>query len=65
MGFKKCCVSNMTGTEGDVLLQEDHDINCVSGSNDSVDTEWPLSDVLATVYSNYTPIFSLYYLIPE
>ena len=55
----------MTGTEGDVLLQEDHDINCVSGSNDSVDTEWPLSDVLATVYSNSTPIFSLYYLIPE
>jgi hypothetical protein len=57
MGFKKCCVSNMTGTEGDVLWQEDHDKNCVSRSNDSDGTEWPSSDVLATVYSNYTPIF--------
>jgi hypothetical protein len=57
MGFRKCCVSNMTGTEGDVLWQEDHDRHCVSGSNDSDGTEWPLSDVLATVYCNYTPIF--------
>jgi len=57
MGFKKCCVSNMTGTEGDVLWQEDHDKKCVSGTNDSVGTEWPSSDMLATVYFNYTSIF--------
>jgi len=47
----------MTGTEGDVLWQEDHDKNCVAGSNDSAGTEWPSNDMLATVYSNYTPIF--------
>jgi len=47
----------MTGTEGDVLWQEDHDKNCVSGTNDSVGTDWSSSDMLATVYCNYTPIF--------
>jgi len=39
MEFKKCCVSNITGPEGDVLWQKDHDKNCVSGNNDSVGTE--------------------------
>jgi len=47
----------MTGTEGNFLWLEDHDKNCVCGSNDSVGTEWPSSDVLATVYCSYTPVF--------